>query len=263
MRLIDGAMAVMGDLPASATRLVEVPVGAGEAQGTGVLRYTALHSIAAAQKRELARTSGLVVTIGGDCGVELASVQHALTTPGPDGDATSDDIALVWFDAHGDVNSAESSPSHAFHGMILRTLLGDGPEGLVPDTAVSPRRVVIAGARSLDDAEAAYIDEAGIRMISAAALRDPAALVEAVAATGASRVYLHVDLDVLDPSEIDGVGYPEPFGVSVLELVAAIAAVRSRFELVGAGITEFAPSSPEAASDDLPTILRIISALTR
>jgi arginase len=49
----------------------------------------------------------------------------------------------------------------------------------------------------------------------------------------------------------------------VQQLVQAISAIRARFSLVGAGITEFAPSAPESASDDLPSILRIISALTR
>ena len=88
-------------------------------------------------------------------------------------------------------------------------------------------------------------------------------MVETIAQTDASRVYIHVDLDVLDPAEIDGVGYPEPFGLSAQQLVQAISEIRASYPLLGAGITEFAPSTPEAASDDLPSILRIISALTR
>jgi arginase len=256
MRLVDGATAILGDLPASATRVVTVPVGAGEAQGTGVLRFTALQAILAEQRRELGNTSGLVVTIGGDCGVELGAVPHALS-------GTDEPVALLWFDAHADLNTPETSPSHSFHGMVLRTLLGDGPSGLAPAHALDARRLVLAGTRSLDDAEAAAVDELGIRMLAPAALADPSALVEAVAATGATRVYIHVDLDVLDPAEIDGVGYPEPFGLSVHELLSAIGAVRARFGLVGAGITEFAPSTPEVAVDDLPTILRVIAALTR
>jgi arginase len=257
MRLVDGAEAIQGDLTTSATRTVDVPVGAGEAQGTGVLRYTALQTVLANQKRVLASTTGTVVTIGGDCAVELGAIPHALALAG---DAI---VAVVWFDAHGDLNTPQDSPSHAFHGMVLRTLLGDGAEGLVPDAPLTPERVVLAGTRSLDDAEAAFIDDAGIRVVTPAALGEPAALVEAIAQTGATHVYLHVDLDVLDPAQVDGVGYPEPFGLSVQQLVRAIDAVRAEFPLIGAGVTEFAPSSPDAASDDLPTILRIIGALTR
>lgn len=256
MRLVDGASAIQGDLPAAATRVVDVPVGAGESQGTGVLRYTALQSVLASQRRVLGATSGAVVTIGGDCAVELGAIPHALESSG-------ESTAVVWFDAHGDLNSPESSPSHAFHGMVLRTLLGDGPDALLPADPLPSTRVVLAGTRALDDDEAAYIDAAGIRVVSVAQLQQPESVVEAIAETGARSVYIHVDLDVLDPAEIDGVGYPEPFGLSVQQLVQAISAIRARFPLVGAGITEFAPSAPEAASDDLPSILRIISALTR
>jgi arginase len=257
MRLVDGASAIQGDLPAAATRVVDVPVGAGESQGTGVLRYTAIKSVLASQQRVLAATSGPVVTIGGDCAVELGAIPHAQATSG------ASRTAVVWFDAHGDLNSPETSTSHAFHGMVLRTLLGDGPAGLVPETPLSARSVVLAGTRSLDDDEAAFIDSSGMAMVTATDLREPQTLVDAIALTGASAVYIHVDLDVLDPAEIDGVGYPEPFGLSVQQLVQAIAAIRAVFPLIGGAITEFAPSTPESASDDLPSILRIISALTR
>lgn len=257
MRLVDGASAIQGDLPAAATRVVEVPVGAGESQGTGVLRYTAIQSVLASHQRVLAGTPGPVITIGGDCAVELGAIPHALASSG---ESTT---AVVWFDAHGDINSPETSPSHAFHGMVLRTLLGDGPQALVPSTPLSAKQVVLAGTRSLDDDEAEYIDASAIRMVTSAELQQPQTLVEAIAQTGATSVYIHVDLDVLDPAEIDGVGYPEPFGLSVQQLVQAITAIRETFPLIGGGITEFAPSTPESASDDLPSILRIISALTR
>ena len=90
----------------------------------------------------------------------------------------------------------------------------------------------------------------------------PDALVAAVRATGATRVYVHVDLDVLDPAAITGIGFPTPFGVALADLVAAIGRLRGEFPLAGATITEFAPSSPDAAVDDLGTILRIVGALT-
>ena len=99
-------------------------------------------------------------------------------------------------------------------------------------------------------------------LLSPADLDDPAALVAAVEATGADAVYVHVDLDVLDPDEIASVQFPEPFGVRVPALVAAIRALRERFPLAGAGITEFAPAGPADASADLPAVLRVLSALT-
>lgn len=99
----------------------------------------------------------------------------------------------------------------------------------------------------------------------AAAIRGelrPEALVAAVEATGASLVYIHVDLDVLDPAELRGIGCPEPAGVTAAALVDAIAAVRARFPLAGAGITEFTPWSAAETASDLATIRRILGALT-
>ncbi|HBR89778.1 MAG TPA: arginase, partial [Microbacterium sp.] len=89
----------------------------------------------------------------------------------------------------------------------------------------------------------------------------PARFGEAVAATGATRVHIHVDLDVLDPAAMSGVSQPVPFGPSVAEVVAAIRAVREVLPCAGATLTGFSPVSPDAAVDDLGAILRIIGAL--
>jgi arginase len=258
MRLIDGADAIRADLPTTATHSVAVPAAAGEALGTGVLRYSSLTLVRELAEAELSVLEGPVVTIGGDCASDLASVQHVVASH-PAGA-----VAVVWFDAHGDINNVSTSPSGAFHGMVVRALLGDGPDGLA---AAGPSRLhheqlVLAGTRALDDGESDFVERMGIQVVGTDALADPQAIVAAVAATGASAVYLHIDLDVLDPSAVDGIGYPEPFGITPEQLANAIRALRSRFELAGAAITEFAPESPEAAGRDLPVILRVLGALT-
>jgi len=93
-------------------------------------------------------------------------------------------------------------------------------------------------------------------------LSDPADLLDAIAAGGATSVYIHIDLDVLDPAELAGLSDPVPFGVSAAALVAAVRAVKGRYRLAGASIAGFSPASVDEASDDLPTILRLIGALT-
>jgi len=258
MRLIDGANAIAGDLPSSATTIVDVPMEAGESLGTGVHRFSAMVSIRDKVAVELSKLDGPVITVGGDCGADVAGVQRAVAAAEPG------TVALLWFDAHGDLNTPESSPTGAFGGMALRALLGDGAEQLASTgtAALRPSQVVLAGARSLDDAESAYIDESGIRMLGPGELTVPDALIEALEATGATSVYVHVDLDVLDPAVIDGVGYPEPFGVQPTELADAIRAVRRRFTLAGACVAGFAPASPDAATGDLSVILRVLGALT-
>ena len=254
MRLADGAEAIRGDLPASATHVVDVPSEAGTDEGSAVLRLSSLRQVRDAQLAALESIAGLAITIGGDCGADLASVQHAA--------AHNDAMALVWIDAHADLNSSEESPSRAFHGMVLRTLLGDGPETLLAGTPLSARRVILAGTRSLDDSELAYIEASGISVIAPEAL-DIGSLTAALTVSGATSVYLHIDLDVLDPAEFGSVGYPEPFGISLASLLELIAAAKAALPLAGAAVTEFAPASPDAAADDIGSILRIIGALAR
>ncbi|RII97192.1 arginase family protein, partial [Clavibacter nebraskensis] len=140
-----------------------------------------------------------------------------------------------------------------FHGMVLRAVIGEGVDGLdLAAGTVTPDRVVLAGVRALDDTESDLVESRGIALLGADAV-GPEALVAAVAATGAERVYIHVDLDVLDPGAMSGVGYPEPFGLDVQVVTESIKALRRSFELAGAGITEFAPSSPAAAVEDMGT----------
>lgn len=259
LQLRDGAEAIRGELPVSKTTAIDVPLGAGEDLGSGVRRLTSVQlvrdsTVAALAELEDDSEPVSIIAIGGDCGIELAMIPHAYTV-------SAGDVAVLWFDAHPDVNTPESSPSGAFHGMVLRTLLGDGYPALVPELPLAREHTVLVGVRAMDDAEAEFVDDAGILAISPLEV-NPDAVVAAITATGASRVYLHIDLDVLDPAEFGSLGFPEPFGVTVATLIDTIRAVVTRFPLAGAGITEFAPTSPEAAADDLTTILRIIGALT-
>jgi len=253
MRLSDGAEAIRGDLPTASTRVVDVPMEAGDELGSGLPRLGSLQLVRDRVREALENVDGWPLLIGGDCGAELAAVERAA------GDGT---VAVVWFDAHPDLNTPESSTTGAFGGMVLRTLLGDGVPALVPSTPIDPRLVVIAGSRSTDDSEEQYLLSSPIARLGAEQLATPDALLAAVEATGATSVYLHIDLDVLDPAELAGLSDPVPFGVTAAALVQSIKAVKARFPLVGAGITGFSPATAEAAADDLPTILRIIGALT-
>lgn len=251
MRLVDGAEAIRGDLPAAFTKTVDVPLEAGDERGTGLARYGSLLLVKERTLEVLKEVTDVPILIGGDCGVELAAVEHA---------TVSGDVAVVWFDAHPDLNTPATSGTGAFTGMVLRALLGDGPLGSA--TPLDPAKVVLAGSRMIDDGEEEFLSRSQIARVGVDDLATPEALVAAVKATGAASVYVHIDVDILDPAEFSGKGDPVPFGITAAQLVVLVKALRAEFTLVGAGITEFAPASPEAASDDLPTILRVIGALT-
>ncbi|MFC5790807.1 arginase family protein [Agromyces tardus] len=265
----DGAAAIQGDLPASATVVVEVPVEAGEALDTGVHRYSTLLRVRELTARALSEVGGTPIMIGGDCGAALAAVEFAVARGTATGDdASSDpadrgDLAVLWLDAHPDLNTPETSPSGAFNGMVLRAIAGEGAEGLAlgPDTRVPPSRLVLGGIRAIDDGEREFIDEHAVSVLTVEDLSDPTVVIAALEETGASRVFVHVDLDVLDPSSLAGLSYPMPFGVGPTELVALLKAVVARFPLAGASIAGFSPASPDVAIDDLPTILRVVGAL--
>jgi arginase len=252
MLLVDGAEAIEGDLPRSACTRIDVPLEAGEALGTGVRRLSALQRVRTLLEEELAGLPDETVVVGGDCGVAVPAIGHAL--------ARHPSLAVVWCDAHGDLHTPPTSPSGSFAGMALRAALGDG-EPTLAVRGLEPSRTVLVGARDLDDAEEEFIASSALTLVHAEDLADPDALAEAVAATGADAVYVHIDLDVLDPGGFTGVNMPAPFGATVPDLVAALGRVRDRLPLVGASVSGFAPASPDAAVDDLGAILRLVGAV--
>ena len=174
MLLVDGASAIAGDLPRAATTVLDVPVEAGESLGTGVRRLSAL-----LRTRELVETgmTADTVIIGGDCSVTVAALA---ALPGG-----TDDLAVVWCDAHADLHTPDTSPSGAFSGMALRAVLGDGEPQLALSPGIPRDRVVTVGMRNLDDDEVTALD--GLAQLSVDDLESPDAIADAVEATGARR----------------------------------------------------------------------------
>jgi arginase len=129
-------------------------------------------------------------------------------------------VAVLWLDAHGDLNTPETSPSGNEWGMPLRMLLDRG--------TLDAADVVLWGARNLDPPEEEFIAAARIG-------DDPDALLER-----AEAVYVALDLDVVDPDEL-AVFMPEPGGLSLGVVEQLFTRVRDSGRLVGAGFTGLAP----------------------
>lgn len=266
MQLIDGALAIAGDLPRASSITLEIPVEAGESLDSGVHRLSALQRIARTHLEALAELDKTqhdeaVLTVGGDAGVATTA---ALAAIGATRGQTDPGAVVIWFSAHADLHDPATSPTGAFDTMAARALLDDTLlDDTVPRPAehgLAPDRLILAGVRAIEPAEAEVAKRLGIGILTPDTL-SPQALADAVRERGATSVFVHVDLDVLDPSAMTGLSSPEPFGPDVATVVACIAAVREAAPLRSAAITEFSPGSPADAIEDLGAILRLVGAL--
>ncbi|HEV2903183.1 MAG TPA: arginase family protein [Gaiellaceae bacterium] len=128
-------------------------------------------------------------------------------------------LAVVWFDAHGDLNTIESSPSGNEWGMPLRMLLDSG--------AVQPQDVALVGARNLDPPEEEFIAASGVRM-GADAVAD--------ALDETAGVYVAADFDAFGEDEVASF-MPEPGGLSLEEAEDVLAGVRESKGVLGTGLS--------------------------
>lgn len=162
------------------------------------------------------------VILGGDHALSIGSVSALVSWQRRQGH----EIGLIWVDAHGDMNTPDTTPSGNIHGMALSVLLGRGPEALITlvekSPAVAPHRVSILGARELDPPERELIREAGVRVFTMTEIDERGIGVcmdEALrrAMDGTAGYHLSLDLDCIDPLEAPGVGTPVPGGLTYRE----------------------------------------------
>lgn len=132
-------------------------------------------------------------------------------------------IGVIWYDAHGDLNIPETSPSGNIHGMPLAVNLGLGHEQLtsIGSQAIQAGNIVIIGARALDEGERALIKKLGIKVFTMHEL-DKVGMTAVMKETLAylahtDGIHLSLDLDALDPMECPGVGTPVRGGITYRE----------------------------------------------
>jgi arginase len=151
------------------------------------------------------------LVLGGCCCSHIGAVE-ALA-------ARHDRLAIVWLDAHGDLNTPESSPSGNEWGMPLRMIVDSG--------AVQASDVALVGARNLDPPEEAFIAESGLRRGVEAVW----AILEDVKCA-----YIAFDGDAVDPGEL-AVFMPESDGLTLDEVEALFRGMAERAAVLGAGLT--------------------------
>ncbi len=165
------------------------------------------------------------LVLGGCCCAHVGAIRGLAARPGR--------LAVVWFDAHGDLNTPETSPSGNVWGMPLRMAIDAG--------AVAPDDVALVGARSLDEPELEYMAATGIDDDLGRAL------------AGCDRVYVAFDCDVLRPGEL-AVFMPEPGGPTVSAAEEMLRELAERCTVAGVGLTGL------RADADPAVLLRLVAA---
>lgn len=161
------------------------------------------------------------LVLGGCCSAHVGALEGL--------SARHDRLALVWLDAHGDLNTPATSPSGNVWGMPLRMIVDSG--------MVEPGSVALIGARNLDPPEEAFIAESGINT-------GPDAVDRAL--EDCSCIYVAFDVDSLDPGQITPF-MPEPDGLTLDEVESLFSGLRERSTVVGAGLTGLAPDPDNVA----------------
>ncbi|MCU4752227.1 arginase [Halobacteria archaeon AArc-curdl1] len=165
--------------------------------------------------------------LGGDHSIAIGSMA---------GSARNADLGAIWFDAHADLNTPETSPSGNVHGMPLAAVLGRG-EFADYEWAYAPRvreeSIAYVGLRSIDDQERELVRESEMTAFTMSDIdeRDITAVVEdalEVATAGTDGIHVSLDLDWLDPKEAPGVGTPVRGGVTYREAHSALELVSQR-----------------------------------
>jgi arginase family enzyme len=176
------------------------------------------------------------VLVAAQCSIALATLPVlAARDPG---------AVVVWLDAHGDFNTPATSASGYLGGMPLAAACGlwDAGHG----AGLDPARVVLSDARDLDPAEREALDRAGVRRARPA---------EVAAAVRGARVFLHLDLDILDPS-VMAAGVPAPGGLTLHALAAVLRELAAAATIVGLEVTAFDDPEPEKLAGPLADAMR-------
>lgn len=174
--------------------------------------------------------------------------------------------SIIWFDAHGDLNTPETSETGYFDGMALATALGWGWTAMsrqIPGfSAADEIDALLVGGRDLDAGERRLLEQSRVRHHAPAALADRISsdLEHALSGPQPHRAYVHLDLDVFDPSVMRANRFDAPGGVTIPWLEAALGEVRRRHEIAAVGVTAYDPSytAPAIAA---PIVNRLLRAL--
>lgn len=195
------------------------------------VRMSAIHRSLAGEVAAALAAGERPVAISGDCCATLgvmAGLQQAGLSP-----------TLIWFDAHGDFNTLETTPSGFLGGMPLAMAVGLGDQSLVEGAGMRPwpeSKVVLTDARDLDPGERENVARSRIvHLADIDLLLDPAHLPD-------GPLYVHFDADVIDPAEAPAMNYPAPGGPSSEQVRGVLRTLAATDRVVAVSVSLWEPS---------------------
>ncbi len=223
------------ELPVSADK-TEMAAAKNRIKGFDALR----RQMQTAYARLLEDAPDKIFTLGGGCDADVPGLVYLC-------EKYREDLTVLWLDAHGDLNAPAESSSALFYGMPLRSLMDDTCFGLLENRfPLSAPQIIHIGGRDFDRAELSFIKGSGIKSYTVRDIRSDNSLIRRAAGeTQSEHIYIHLDLDVIDPKEFSNTPLPVDGGLYCKEVYSILDAFADR--LVGLGIYEYAPSGTRNA----------------
>lgn len=200
-----------------------------------------LDRLVAEQVREAVAGGEFPLVLSGNCNTAVGTIAGL----------GASDLGVVWFDAHADFNTPETTTTGFTDGMGLAVTVGhcwkEMTRGVPGFCAVAERDVVLAGVRAIEPAEEERLAASDVSVVGAdrIGLEKPGALEVALDGlkSRVGRVYVHLDLDVLDPEKAGKANeFATAGGLSAEDLKTALGLVRERFAVAAAGIASYDPA---------------------
>ena len=229
---------------------IDVQIPETQRVGAGKLRYK--HAILAQSdtlRKRVEKSLGdgrMPLVLGGDHSLAIGSIAGTSNHFAREGEP----VGLIWFDAHGDANTPDTTPSGNIHGMSLAVCLGLGDSELVNLGGRSPkiqaRHAVLIGVRDLDPGERENLKRSNVhvytmRDVDERGMRDVLDEAIKIAGDGTAGIHLSFDLDVLDPEDAPGTGTPVRGGITYREAHLAMEMLSDRAQVVAIDLVEVNP----------------------
>jgi arginase len=242
----------------------EMPIGEKRAKYLQEIAETCGDVAAAAEK---ALSEGfLPLVLGGDHSIAVGVAAGVANFFRKD----KKQIGYIWLDAHGDMNTPESSPSGNVHGMPLAAIMGYGAPELVDLLGFKPKaepgNIVIVGARDLDAQERKIVKKCGVhvftmRDIDERGMREVMSDALKHAMDDTAGVAVSLDMDFVDPSDAPGVGTPVRGGVTYREAHLAMEMIADTESMVSLEVVEINPILDEHNRTALLGVELVLSGL--